>query len=407
MDTHRQPGRVVSTLVGSTVGYVDGGPSEAKFKYPCHVTFNPIEKCIYVCEPNQYVIRKITLDGTTSTFAGIGGQGGYENGITTKSLFNLPASSAFYVKEKALFVSDYGNNVIRQISSTGMVTLFAGSGDYDSKDGVATQASFHRPDGICVDQRNGDVYVAEFHGHRIRKISHHGWTGSEFISKEAANLRQKVIHELGSLPLFIWAEIISFCENPSLGSLAQVCCGCYYFAKQHMIGRVVTLAGSDRGFADGVGGEVKLYYPTSLCLSEREECLYISDYFNHLIRKLDLKTGRVSSIAGTPEQSGLLDGEGSVAKFDTPWDVRLLPGNDRSLLVADMNNHRIRLVKLPEQDGDPVFVETFAGCEMGDQDGDALECRFNVPQSICIDPENNVCYIADTTNYKIRKMTLM
>jgi len=273
--------------------------------------------------------------------AGIGGQSGYIDGAGDKSVFNYPSGIAVYIKENMLLVADHGNNRIRKITTAGEVSVLAGSGDPKSEDGEGTEASFNGPIGIAVDQRNGDVYVADLSGHKIRKITQQG--------------------------------------------------------------RVSTVAGNgNRGMADGVGGHVMLHHPRGLCFSEKGECLYIADSSNHRIRKLDIKTGAVSTIAGTGEQ-GFLDGAGTVARFNYPSGIILIE-SDGSLLVADPPNHRIRCIK---QQGAQFSVETLAGAGVqGSEDGAALQSKFYNPQSLCIDHGKNECYIADSFNHRIRKLSL-
>jgi len=164
---------------------------------------------------------------------------------------------------------------------------------------------------------------------------------------------------------------------------------------------VSTVAGGVEGMADGRGGDAMFYHPTGLCFSERDECLYVADQHNNRIRKINTITGVVSTVAGG--ELGFVDGPGTTAKFFHPLDVKLVDG-DTSLLVADAGNNSIRHIKLGNQD----VVSTIAGSGVrGDKDGDALECRFNQPTSLCVDPTNNACYFTDYGNNKIRKLSLL
>jgi len=108
----------------------------------------------------------------------------------------------------------------------------------------------------------------------------------------------------------------------------------------------------------------------------------------------------VSTVAGTG-QAGYLDGDGSTAMFNIPTGLAFI-ASDRSLLVADYKNHRIRLIK---RGGEHTIVETLAGSgEEGDEEGGALECKFSHPHSLCIDHSKNLCYIL--AERKIRTLSL-
>jgi len=285
------------------------------------------------------------------------------------------------------------------------VSVLAGSGNIGSKDGAGTKASFWAPTGIAIDQRNGNVFVSEWYGNVIRMIFWQGST-SELIATEEAAIRKKEIslQALGNLPLHIWLDIIPQCDLVSLSKLSQVCFAFYVPAKKSMGGRVVTLAGEgEEGGDDGQGNLAGFARPCGLSFNERDECLYIADHGNNKIRQLDIKTGIVSTIAGT-KQSGFLDGDGSHAQFNGPLGVTFVE-QTRSVLVADYSNNRIRHIRLAEPGGQ-FFVETLAGNGFAaDKDGLALECLLDHPYATCIDYDNNVCYFTDAMNHKIKKLT--
>jgi len=375
----------VSTFAGSTKGYEDGKPMDAKFQSPFGLVYNPNDQCVYVADKHNFAVRKINPEGVTSTFAKMG----------TSRVFGSictggPLRMALYLEENALLVTDPDNRVIRKISSKGIVSIVAGNGAKGHEDGVVTEASFTSPVGIAVDQRNGDIYVSDLH--TIRKIS------------QPASIKVTSSQESGNLPLFVWLNVITFCKPSTLAQLSQVCSSLYSPAQLQMGVHVVTVAGGIyAGMVDGPAETSHFFNPSGLCFSERDECLYIADFGNHMIRKLDTNTGIVSTVAGT--SCGYLNGGGDVAKFVRPSNVALA-ANDRSLLVADFGDHRIRHIKLPTE-GQICMVETLAGCgKAGYQDGAALECKFHTPHSLCVDHSNNVCYISDYDNFRIRKLSL-
>jgi len=227
------------------------------------------------------------------------------------------------------------------------------------------------------------------------------------INDETARRKTEEIslQALGNLPLSIWIDIISVCEQISIVCLSQVCFAFYHPSKRHIQAREVTIAGNGMpGVKDGPGKDAQFNQPCGLCFRETDECLYIADYGNHKIRRVDTNTGMVSTVAGTGEP-GYMDGSGDMARFHMPGDVKLT-WDGGSLLVADTINHLIRCVTLPEQ-GHPVRVETLAGSGVsGHVDGSALEGKLSSPYAICAD-ENDAIYVADTNNHRIRKLSYL
>jgi len=169
-------------------------------------------------------------------------------------------------------------------------------------------------------------------------------------------------------------------------------------------GAVVTIAGSGTaGFLDGVGVNTQFHSPFGVCFSEGQECLYVADHMNHRIRRVDVRSGAVVSISGTGV-SGLLDGSASTARLHYPIDVKFFEGT-RCLLVVDFKNHTIR--RIAAQEKGEYLVDTLAGSGVaGTEVGKALQSKFSSPYSLCIDQLSNTCYIADTNNHRIVKLSV-
>ena len=158
-----------STLVAGSdsAGYVNGAGSMARFNHPFGLAIDPSGN-LYVADQGNSLVRKITPENVVSTYAGVYNTMGITNGADSLSSFR----GAFGVAADGsgnVYVADAGNNVIRLISPAGTVSTFAGTGVRGAGNGKDT-ATFDSPMGVATDQA-GNVYVADYENHLIRKIS--------------------------------------------------------------------------------------------------------------------------------------------------------------------------------------------------------------------------------------------
>ncbi len=170
---------VVSTLAGSgSAGSTDGTGAAASFNRPTGVAVDASGN-VYVADTGNHKIRKIAAGGVVTTLAG-SGTAGSADGTGTSAGFSSPAGVAVNSVGN-VFVADTGNNKIRMVTAAGAVTTFAGSGAAGATDATGTAASFSGPVGITVDTA-GNVYVADANNHKIRQISATGvvttWAGT-------------------------------------------------------------------------------------------------------------------------------------------------------------------------------------------------------------------------------------
>lgn len=275
------PVGISTTLAGSTTsGYADGVGTAAKFNCPIGVALDA-SGSVYVVERYNNLVRKITPDGVVSTLAGGGGgtASGYEDGTGTTAKFNNPFDLAVDSAGN-VYVADAQNNMIRKITSNGVVTTFAGGGaglNAGYLDATGTNAKFAFPDGIALDAQH-NLYVSDNSNQRIRKIS--------------------------------------------------------------AAGVVTTLAGNGAtAFADGTGTAATFHYPGGLAV-DSQGYVYVADSWNPRIRKIS-PSGVVVTVAGSGN-NGFANGTGNSASFSFPYCVRVdALGN---LFVADTGNHRIRKI---------------------------------------------------------------
>jgi serine/threonine protein kinase len=168
------PSGMVTTFAGQAgrIGNTDGPASIARFHYPRGIAVEP-DGNIFVADTGNNTIRRITPDGVVSTLAGQAGVKGSMDGLGPMARFDGPAGIAVGARG-FIYVTDSGNNTVRAINPSGMVSTLAGQpGVPGSSDGVSTNAQFNSPRGIAVDGE-GNLYVADTRNDTIRKITSAG-----------------------------------------------------------------------------------------------------------------------------------------------------------------------------------------------------------------------------------------
>ena len=165
------PDGAVSTLAGLAghPGSKDGLGAAARFRNPWSVAVDGAGN-LFVADMSNYTIRKITPAGVVTTVAGHAGMSGSANGFGNDARFNDPFGVAVD-QNGNVYVSDSGNNTIRKITPAGAVVTLAGlAGDAGTADGQSGTARFWNPQGLAVDSA-GNIYVADTGNNAVRKIT--------------------------------------------------------------------------------------------------------------------------------------------------------------------------------------------------------------------------------------------
>jgi hypothetical protein len=133
------------------LGSADGNATTTRFNAPRGITFSG--NALFVADSNNRLIRKVTLDGTSSRFSGSGQLGNSDGDAATaayRSPVDLTADAA-----GNLYIVDAGAGVIRKASSTGAVTTIAGNGNRETLDGTGAAAAFRDPSSIALGTLDG------------------------------------------------------------------------------------------------------------------------------------------------------------------------------------------------------------------------------------------------------------
>ena len=165
-------------------------------------------------------------------------------------------------------------------------------------------------------------------------------------------------------------------------------------------GTLAVLAGqTSTGYSDGTGAAARFNGAAGAALSADGASLYVADTFNSLIRRVDVATGAVTTLAGQVQQAAVVDGTGREARFDSPRALAITPAGD-ALFVADSGT--IRRVALPS-----LEVTTVAGIwtMTGYVDGVGDEARFGfLVHDFAFSADGRTLYLADRSNRVLRAL---
>lgn len=327
--------------------------------------------------PQQVVAQAVTTFAGTNT-------GAWMDGTGTGAQFNQPSSIAIDAGGN-FYIADKQNNRIRKISSGGVVTTFAGDGTAAWLDASGTSARFSQPSGIAVDGA-GNVYVADYGNHRIRKISSGG------VVTTLAGGAPGFADGTGGSAQF------QFPSGVTVDGAGNVYVADFFNHRIRKVtagGVVTTLAGTGAaGSTDGAGGTAQFNLPTAIAVNAAGTILYVADQNNHRIRTVDATTGLTATLAGNG--SGYADGTGTAALFTSPAGISV--NGAGNILVAESGGNRIRVIT------PGGVVTTLAGSgAAGFLDATGTMAQFSSPAGLVMDGSGNT-FVADQSNHRIRQI---
>jgi sugar lactone lactonase YvrE len=327
------PSLTVSTVAGSgAAGSANGTGISSSFNHPKGLAVDASGN-LFVADDLNNLIRKISHEGMVSVFAGTG-LPGPDNGPANTASFNFPVGIAVDAAGN-VYVGDDGNNLIRKISPSGVVSTLAGNPSAGAVNGTGASASFHTPLGVAVDA-SGYVYVADYQNSLIRKISPAG-----VVTTFAGNGSVGSTDGLGTDASFSFPAGVTVDINGNV--YVADANGCR-IRKITPAGMVSTIAGTGNpGSADGAGTMASFFAPQGITVDKAGN-LYVADGGNSLIRKIS-PSGMVTTVAGSGTR-GSSNGPGASASFSGP-DGLVVDASGKNLYIADTFNNLIRKIVIP------------------------------------------------------------
>ena len=316
----------------------------------------------YVIDTFNHAVRTFATDTDVSTLAGIGGArgSGISSSQPTNTRLAYPMGGALDASRNVLYVADTFNNVVRAIDLTHQtMATVAGTGTagYASTDEgkPATQAALSYPTGLAVDAA-GNLFIADTYNSRVR-------------------------------------EVVGGLRFDDTGKALPA-------------GSIFTVAGTGHLGFSGENGDARqadLYFPYGVALdSAASPNLYITDSFNHRIRRVSAVSTnpKAPNVIHTVAGDGVpASGDGTVAQahFNRPWSATVDQG---TLYVADYLNHRIRRVDLSGQ-----AVTTLGGVGTTGLKGDAGpadQAEVDAPRGLSMLGDSGAMLVADSFNSRVR-----
>jgi sugar lactone lactonase YvrE len=321
---------VVTTFAGSGLpGSADGSANVASFRNPSGVAADAFGNT-YVSDGGNNKIRKIDSSGKVTTLTGAQVQGKSDCGSVPANYngpIGIAVDAAGYV-----YVAYRCSHKIAKISPTGVTTILAGSGVAGDVDGVGASASFNNPIGLALD-KNGNVYVADYYNHKIRKI-----TPSGMVTTFAGSGKPADIDGVGLAASFYEPDAIAIDAN---GNLYVTEWSGVRVRKVSPAGVVTTLAGNGTsGETDGFGASANFRSPFGIAVDKYGNA-YVSEQDGNRIRMIT-PSGWVTTLAGTGA-NGSSDGFGASATFSLPCGLASNPAG--GIFVADCANNKIRQIR--------------------------------------------------------------
>jgi sugar lactone lactonase YvrE len=341
-------------------------------------------------------VFKLDFRGGFTVVAGTGTEGfSGDEGPATEATMSGPMGIALD-RQGNLFISDTFNGRVRRVDAvTGIITTVAGNGrSRFNGDGVlATDAGLGAPGGLTLDAQ-GNLFIAANWDERIRRVD----AATGIITTVAGNGQNGFSGDGGPATsasvgppygVAVDARDDVFITDYSNNRIRRV---------DAVTGIITTVAGNGVWGYDGDSGpatSASLRGPRSLALDEHGN-LFIGDWRNYRVRRIDAATGIITTVAGIGQS--VFRGEGEVATNAgfNPFGVAV--DREGDLFIADAVNHRILRV-----DAKSGILTTLAGGGNGGDDGPATDAILLAPTGIATDQYGSV-FITEPNSKRVRRV---
>jgi len=329
-------GEGVSTLIGTGAA----GFSEQQVNNPYGFAIGR-DGALYFCDLDNQRIRRFDLrTRQTATVAGSGQRGhAGDGGPATAASLNMPHEIQFDAQGH-LYIAERDNHAIRKVDAgTGIISTFAGVGrpGFSGDGGRAAVAELRQPHSIAVEPGGRSLLVCDVGNHRVRRVDLSsgvietiGGTGERQPTPDGAPLKGTPLNG---------PRTMAFDTEGNLYLALRE--GNAVYAIDRRSSRLHHVAGTGEQGYTGDGGQARLARlggPKGLAWWR--DSLYVADTENHVIRRIDLKTGVISTVLGTGRRGDGPEPDPRQCALSRPHGV--LVDSRGTLYVSDSEAHRIR-----------------------------------------------------------------
>lgn len=332
-DTH------LSIVAGTgAAGAPTPGPAVSSALYhPRGVAVSPTTGDIYIADYHNSEVEQVTPLGTLSIVAGTGSYGAPTPGPATKSALGNPTGVALDSSGN-LYIADAFNNVVEKVTPQGTLSIVAGNGTAGAPTpGAATRSKLDEPYGVALDPATSDLYIADYGNSRVEKVTPHGTLS------------------------------------------------------------VVAGSGAYGAPTPGPATASALRNPGDVAVDPTTGNLYIADPFNNEVEKVT-RQGTLSIIAGTGAAGAPTAGPATQSALNLPHGVAVNSTGD--LYIADYNNSEVE--KVTPQGTLSIVAGT--GTPGSPTPGPATRSALDDPLGVGVDPGTGDLYIADTDSNQVERV---
>ncbi len=410
--------KVISTYAGTgNAGFSgdNGAATAATFRLPSSVSVDSTGN-LFIADRNNCAIRKV--DNTTqhiiTTYAGIGGQCGFGGDGAAATAANLNTPRGVYVDAVGnVFIADTFNSRIRKVDNTTShhISTVAGNGSFCATPsgcgdgGVATSATLNVPYYVFEDTA-GNLLIADLGDMRVRLVSITGPAPaiSNYAGGGSGGDGGQALSAMLGLPYIAGVDGSgNLLILDSQSARVQRVDATTHVMTTYAGNGVLAVPGTPSG-DNGPATAASFIYPTGMTFDSNGN-LYIVDLHAFVVRKIDVSTGIITTVAGNGQQCGAGgnpnqppdcgdDSSATTASLQFPEGVAVdVSGN---IYISDAGLNRIRVL---QEGGD---IEPYAGTgAAGYADGALSTAQFNGPLGMTFGP-NELLYVADGGNNRIR-----
>lgn len=337
--------QIIRTVAGiHAAGYTgDGGLAVSAEMNTTNGVATDTKGNFYFSDVVNHTVRKVTINGTISTYAGIPGHMGFtgDGGPAINALLFMPSGLAID-NIGNLYIADNGNSVIRKVDTTGKISTVAGTGSwgFSGDGGAAIHAKINGGFAVVID-RNNNLLIADGNT-RIRKVNTSGiittiaGTGAYGYSGDGGYATSAAMAGTQGIAVDTFNNIyVSESGNNIIRKISTS-------------GIITTFAGNHFSGYNGdhiQATSAKVNGPRGIAVDKKTNNIIFADQYNNRIRQID-STGIITTIAGFGISGSYGDGgRPTNAMVSTPTDVKF--NNNGNLFIADAGNYEIREILYP------------------------------------------------------------